>query len=127
MNPTISIALITLGLTFPAPAAAVDYVQCEAMRRRLRIDSAEKVDRAEQARLAYFLRTAPPKPKPKMTAEECRESLSPLCLPVPHFDRIPSVGTPRWKEGDRIYAEVAQQPTENTKRIVDDMNAAGCF
>ena len=33
MKPTISIALITLGLTFPAPAMAVDYVQCEAMQR----------------------------------------------------------------------------------------------
>ena len=33
MKPTISIALITLGLTFPAPAMAVDYVKCGAMTR----------------------------------------------------------------------------------------------
>ena len=33
MKPTISIAPTILGLTFPAPALAVDYVQCEAMQR----------------------------------------------------------------------------------------------
>jgi len=33
MKPKISISLITLGLTFPAPVAAIDYLQCEAMAR----------------------------------------------------------------------------------------------
>ena len=33
MKPTISIALITLGLTLPALALTVDYLQCEAMQR----------------------------------------------------------------------------------------------
>ena len=49
MKPTISIALITLGLTFPAPAMAVDYVQCEAMKRRFYADTQEQKERAEQA------------------------------------------------------------------------------
>ena len=42
MKPTISLALITLGLTFPAPAMAVDYVQCEAMKRRFYADTQEQ-------------------------------------------------------------------------------------
>ena len=50
MKPTISIALITLGLTFPAPALAVDYVQCEAMKRRFYADTQEQKERADQAR-----------------------------------------------------------------------------
>jgi len=33
MKPKISIALITLGLTFPAPAQAVDYGYCDAIHR----------------------------------------------------------------------------------------------
>ena len=51
MKPTLSIALITLGLTFPAPALAVDYLQCEAMERtatRIR-RSLPRVEAAAQA------------------------------------------------------------------------------
>ena len=40
---------------------------------------------------------------------------------------LPKRADPRYAEGNRIYAEVLLQPTEHTKRIVDDMHAAGCF
>ena len=96
------------------------------MKRRFYADTQEQKERADQAR-GYWRRTAPPA-KPAID-EDCLKDGGSRLMCANRLDGIwlPKRADPRYAEGNRIYAEVLLQPTEHTKRIVDDMHAAGCF
>ena len=51
MKPTISIAVVAIGLTFHAPALAVDYLQCEGMQRRYQAAINDQKVAASNARI----------------------------------------------------------------------------
>ena len=126
MKPTISIALITLGLTLPAPALAVDYVQCEAMKRRFNAEYQWIADRAWLAQESYWKRTVPPKPEEPECVDDGLLKGS-LCPEFSFDHHTPEFGDPRWKKGMEIYCEALKGETPAMRRIKADMKAAGCF
>lgn len=119
------------ALLITSPAMAIDYSECEAMRRRFRADTREQQERAEQARSSYWKQSKPPSPPgtPTEMADCTKDGIDMDCIRrlQNSIRTMPSYNSPRWKEGERIYANVLLQPTEHTRRIVADMEAAGCF
>lgn len=120
-----------LALLITSPAMAIDYSECEAMRRRFRIDTREQMARAEQARSTYWKQSKPKSPPgtPTELADCTKGGIDMDCIRrlQDSIQTMPSYNSPRWREGERIYAKVLLQPTEHTHRIADDMHAAGCF
>ena len=84
MKPTLSIALLALGLTFPAPALAIDYLQCEAMARVM-AGANHNIWQAERRWRNRVTAAACP---PESFTKPLKSSLDDLLPPIPSVGKI---------------------------------------
>ena len=109
MKPTISIALITLGLTFPAPAMAVDYVQCEAMQRT-----------------AARIRRSLPRAEAAAQADAKHAQIREQCGVTVMGDPCPGSIVFEQQRLEREVAAVMEHQRATLNKVTQDMRSGGC-